>query len=283
MKRLQKNTVKVDGTELTWLLGVTQRKQNVGGKAHAQVTSCMLDCVPGEMSTTTLVKDGLTSLSDFTIACEGGWTSVDYPRIPVADIDTLLGALKYHGNTVTLSYDKKTEKLLIKSAKKQTTLSTSAKALAYTNARDTIEAWFKKSTDLAAKFTKEGYVTNDLDIIEPAHTYVVDAVDLFEALRCDAMNGQKLNRYTFLMKKEGLDVVVGGEMKGLTSTTLIEDDSEVELEWAFEGGLDNVLVGLKGDVVLDFYDFREHNQGVRMVMWLNDCTSWVYQAGVLKY
>ena len=277
--------VKVDGSELTWLLGVTQRKQNVSGKAHAQVTSCMLDCVPGEMSTTTLVKDGLTSLSDFTIGCEGkeGWTSVDYPRIPVADIDTLLGALKYHGNTVTLTYDKKTEKLLIKSAKKQTTLSTSAKALAYTNARDTIEAWFKKSTDLAAKFTKDGYVTNDLDILEPAHTYVVDAVDLFEALRCDAMNGQKLNRYTFLMKKEGLDVVVGGEMKGLTSTTLIEDDSEAELEWAFEGGLDNVLVGLKGDVVLDFYDFREHNQGGRMGMWLNDCTSWVYQAGVLKY
>ena len=277
--------VKVDGTDLTWLLGVTQRKQNVSGKAHAQVTSCMLDCVVGEMTTTTLVKDGLTSLSHFTIDCEGKdtWTSVDYPRIPVADIDTLLGALKYHGNTVTLTYDKKTDKLLIKSAKKQTTLSTSAKALAYTNARDTIEAWSKKSTDLVAKFSKEGYITNDGDVLEPAHTYVVDAVDLFEALRCDAMNGQKLNRYTFLMKKDGLAVVVGDEMKGRTSTTLIEDDSEAELEWACEGGLDNVLVGLKGDVVLDFFDFREHEQGVRMVMWINDCTSLVYQAGVLKY
>ena len=111
----------------------------------------------------------------------------------------------------------------------------------------------------------------------------MDAVDLFEALRCDAMNGQKLNRYTFLMKKDGLDVGVGDEMKGRTSTTLIEDDSEAELEWAFEGGLDNVLVGLKGDVVLDFFDFREQEQGVRMVMWINDCTSLVYQAGVLKY
>ena len=275
--------VKVDGTDLTWLLGVTQRKQNVSGKAHAQVTSCMLDCCGGEMTTTSLVKDGLTSLSHFMIDCDTTLYSNQTTRIPVTDIDTLLGALKYHGNTVTLTYDKQKDKLLIKSAKKQTTLSTSAKALAYTNARDTIEAWFKKSTDLAVKFTKEGYVTNDLDILEPVHTYVVDAVDLFEALRCDAMNGQKLNRYTFLMKKDGLDVVVGGEMKGRTSTTLIEDDSEAELEWAFEGGLDNVLVGLKGDVVLDFYDFREHEQGVRMVMWVNDCTSWVYQAGVLKY
>ena len=269
--------VKVDGTDLTWLLGVTQRKQNVSGKAHAQVTSCILKSSGSEMTTTTLVKDGLTSLSHFMIESDG-----EEAQIPVADIETLLGALKYHGNTVTLTYDKQKDKLLIKSASKQTTLSARAKALAYTTARDTIEAWTEKSEGLAEKFTKEGYVTNDGSTLEPAHTYVVDAVDLFEALRCDAMNGQKLNRYTFLMKKDGLDVVVGGEMKGRTSTTLIEDDSEPELEWAFEGGLDNVLVGLKDDVVLDFFDFRDHEQGVRIVMWVNDCTSWVYQAGVLK-
>ena len=280
--------MKVDGNKLVWLLKATQRKQNVNAKSISQVSSCVLVVGKEELTTTSLVRDGKTSLSHFSIECE----SVGPAGIPVPDIDRLLGVLKYHGNTVTLEHDQKNDKLRIVSNKKQTTLKTNMNALAYPNSRDTISDWADKSDKLAKKITSDGYVMADGSTREPMCTFNVNATDLFEALRCDNMNSQKLNRYTFSVEKAGSDsgrtliVGVGGDLKGKTETIILLKDAlpaqyDGTWSWDFEGGLDNIVADMTGTVKLQFYDFREEKQGIRLVLWLDDGKSWVYQAGVV--
>ena len=204
----------------------------------------------------------------------------------------MLGVLKYHGNTVTLEHDQKNDKLRIVSNKKQTTLKTNMNALAYPNSRDTISDWADKSDKLAKKITSDGYVMADGSTREPMCTFNVNATDLFEALRCDNMNSQKLNRYTFSVEKAGSDsgrtliVGVGGDLKGKTETIILLKDAlpaqyDGTWSWDFEGGLDNIVADMTGTEKLQFYDFREEKQGIRLVLWLDDGKSWVYQAGVV--
>tara|TARA_Y100000593_G_scaffold70958_1_gene130214 strand:+ start:30731 stop:31543 length:813 start_codon:yes stop_codon:yes gene_type:complete len=266
----------VNGNELTKLLKATQRKQNINGKPISQVVSCVLVVGKNTLSTTSLVRDGKTSLSHFSIPCESSGPA----GIPVPDIDRLLGVLKYHGNTVSLEHDQKQDKLRIVSGKKQTTLKTNMGALAYPNSRDTISDWADKSEKLAKKITPQGYVMGDGTTQKPMFTIMLNGTDLFEALRCDAMNGQKLNRYTFSVESKNLMLSVGSELKGATESFLGSVDVD-DWSWSFEGGLDNVVADITETVCLHFYDFREHNQGIRMVLWLNHGKSWVYQAGVV--
>jgi len=278
-------TVKVNGAALTWLLQATQRKQYISGKQQAQVMSCMLDCESGRLSTTSLVRDGKTSLSHFSVGCSGKKTT----SYPIPDIERVLGVLKYHGGDITLSFDEAGGKLLLKSGKKQTTLKATSKGLAYPNSRDTIGAWVEKSKDLASKITEQGYVAADGKIYGAKESVKMDAVTLYEALRCDNMNNQRLNQFTFISKEDSLVVRVGNELKGQTETVLTHiarstylepDDSHTEWSWAFEGGLDTVLSHMTEDVVIDFIDFRELGQGMRMILRFGD--SWVYQAGVVR-
>jgi len=280
MARVKKtDCVGVDGSMLNWLLQSTQRKQIVSGKPLAQVHSCLLEVKDSEMSTTSLVRDGKTSLSHFNIPCD----SSNNTTIPIPDIERMLGALKFHGNKVHLFFEEEAGKLRLISGNKQTTLKTNTGALAYPNSRDTITNWVEKSHTLAEKITEEGYKMSDGSIREPMLTTTVNAKDLFEALRCDTMNGQKLNRYTLSVEKNVLMASVGEDLKGRTESILTNvDEQPKDWSWSFEGGLDNVASSVTGDIVIDFLDFRPEGQGIRMVLWLNDCTSWVYQAGVVR-
>ena len=268
---------RVNGNELAWLLKATQRKQNVNGKPISQVSSCVLVVGKTELTTTSLVRDGKTSLSHFSIPCE----SEGPAGIPVPDIDRLLGVLNYHGNTVNLEYDQKNDKLRIISNKKQTTLKTNMNALAYPNSRDTISDWADKSDKLAKKITFDGYLMSDGTKRKPILSVSLHSTELFEALRCDNMNRQKLNRYTFSVENNCLMLCVGSELKGQTETILKSIDKMDDWSWSFEGGLDNIVANMTDTVILQFLDFREEKQGIRLVLWMNGCKSWVFQAGVV--
>ena len=74
---------------------------------------------------------------------------------------------------------------------------------------------------------------------------------------------------------------VGAELKGQTETILKSIDEMDDWSWTFEGGLDNVVANMTDTIILQFLDFREEKQGIRLVLWMNGCKSWVFQAGVV--
>jgi len=222
------------------------------------------------------VRDGKTSLSRFSIPCGEGTTA-----LPIPDIDRILGVLKAHGDTVKLSVDGVKSRILIKSKGKQTTLTANIEGLAFPHSRETIGEWEEKSLARATQIRPDGYfIAKTEEIRGPIASWTLDAEEIRDALACDAINGQMLNRYTFTYDK-GLTLSVGSELKGQTETILVrEDEAEEGIEVTVEGGLDNALRGIKGKVVLQFYDFRDFEQGIRMVIRLEG-GDFILQAGLL--
>ena len=277
--------IKANTFSLRRLLELTQRKQNVGGKAQEQVIACVLRYNDGYISTTSLVRDGKTSLGRFVIQ---GELTGDNPAICIPDINRFLGVLSSHGNEVTV--ESENTKLRIKSGKKQTTLAGGMTGLAFPHSPETIGEWEAKSVDLAGKLdlTDGAYIMRDGSKRMPIMSITVEAVELFEGLRCDNMNNQKLNRYTFdfISVTDSLVVSVGDELKGRTLTEIeyrfyLDGGTSTEaFEVTFEGGLDNILKPYSGDCTIHFLDFRPEGQGIRAIFILPD-DSWVFQAGVL--
>lgn len=277
--------IKANTFSLRRLLELTQRKQNVGGKAQEQVIACVLRYNDGYISTTSLVRDGKTSLGRFVIQ---GELTGDNPTICIPDINRFLGVLSSHGNEVTV--ESENTKLRIKSGKKQTTLAGGMTGLAFPHSPETIGEWEAKSVDLAGKLdlTDGAYIMRDGSKRMPIMSITVEAVELFEGLRCDNMNNQKLNRYTFdfISVTDSLVVSVGDELKGRTLTEIeyrfyLDGGTSTEaFEVTFEGGLDNILKPYSGDCTIHFLDFRPEGQGIRAIFILPD-DSWVFQAGVL--
>lgn len=271
--------MKIDTRLLTSLLKRTQRQQCVGGKPQNQVTACVLRVSSDQAMTTSLVRDGKTSLSSFIIPAE----ATNAVELPLPDIDRVLGVLSSHSSPVSIKHED--DRLIFKSGKKTTRLTASFNGLAFPHSSDTVTAWQDKSLGLASRFEFDdkhfvGYRMADKSVRQPFFNWTVDANELFEALRCDNMNGQKLNRYTFATEKGKVRIGVGEEMKGFTYTDFDGDETVEAFEWTFEGGLDNVLAGIGGNISIHFLDFREEKQGIRMVINLEE-RGWVYQAGVL--
>ena len=277
--------IEMENSGLNRLLKLTQRKQYVNGKPMSQVYGCILQSEKGIVSTTSLVRDGVSSLSRFSVACSESHDAT----IPILDIDKLLGILSMHSTSVTLRYDG--EKLQIKSGKKQTTIVTSPDGRAFTNSPTTLGDWEENSRKRASQIRQTGYYMNPPhdEVRNPFATWIVESNDLYEALRCDSINGQRLNRYTFTANDKTLSVAVGAEIKGRTEIQL-GDVSENEGDWeaTFEGGLDNVFVHYTGKVILDFLDFRPEGQGIRFIARLPTAPSssykeqdFVLQAGLI--
>jgi len=264
--------ITLKANDLKNLLEMTQRKQTVAGKTNPQVMACVLRYEEGVVSTTSLVRDGKTSVSRFTIPAEKG-----EGHIVIPDIDRMLGVLKAHSGSVTLTSTNNTTK--IKSAKKQTTLTANAGALAFPHSAETIGEWEDMSRQLMEKVSIGGsYQMRDGSELPYMAMMTVDSGELSEALSCDNINGQKLNRYTFTA---GVDMVltVGDPLKGQTEINLGEYQGMGDWNTSFEGGLENVVSNMSGEITLYFLDFRQHNQGIRMI--LTDGTSHLMQAGVI--
>ena len=268
-------TMTVSNTGLTRLLELTKRPQVVAGKPQSQVIACILGFKDERCTTTSLVRDGKTSLSHFGIPAEGTG------QVAVPDIDRLLGVLKFHGNDLTLVVDG--SKLRIKSGSKQTTIISDEGGLAFPHSQETIGEWHDKSLGLAGQIDQDGaYKLRDGSERKAFMTWAINATELFEAFRCDNMNGQKLNRYALSYADDVLTVATGDELKGQTNTTFeVAPQQPVEAwEATFEGGLENVLKKLDGEVRLHFIDFRAEGQGIRLILdaWGD---GYVFQASIL--
>ena len=267
---------------ITILLNKVKRTQMVAGKAQDQVLSCVLEVKndPSPVaSVTSLVKDGLTSLSRFSCLIERQKPCKFY----ITDIDTFLGALKYHGTMFTLTQDG--EKLRIKSSNKQTTLMASPDALAFPHNPATRREWHTTSTNLANKLVRKylahshnsdgafvwHYLADGGEKIPTKFRRKTDAVTLYEALRCDSMNGQKINRYTFHVDgdKETLQVEVGKSLKGRTKSDLACEGQfrkYSSFDATFEGGLEQLMSTVGGSVGLSFFDFSKEGQGRKLLI-----------------
>ena len=258
--------IKVAASDLKRLLTLTQRRQTVAGKNNPQVIACVLRGgadFEGEatiLQTTSLVRDGRTSVSRFYVHCE-----VDGEEsIVVPDIDQMLGVLKAHSGEITLS--SKDNKTIIKSAKKRTTLQAQAGGLAFPHSQETIGEWETKSMALMKKVDADLYHMTDGSNLEAFYTVSLPASELAEAFSCDNINGQKLNQYEFIGAKETcLSVRTGGIFKGQTEYTFEGEAPLDEFSVVFEGGLENVMSQISGDVQVSFLDFRPYNQGIRAI------------------
>jgi len=266
-------TIETRNDALKRLLELTQRKQSVSGKLQEQVIACVLRSDGSNITTTSLVRDGKTSLAQFKAAAEGESTF-----IPIPDIERLLGVLNAHGTNLKLSMEN--SKIRVKSGGKQTSLIADLNGLAFPHSSETIGEWEDKSVELSSSLSRDGYMMKSGDLREPFFTVTLEAVALFEALRCDSINNQKLNRYTFNLTDGEFKVFVGDELKGATSILLHTDLEGDDWEWTFEGGLEHIFKPYSGDCHLDFIDFRAEGQGIRVFITLPD-GSWVFQAGII--
>lgn len=265
----------ISNTGLTRLLELTKRPQVVAGKPQSQVIACVLDFKDERCNTTSLVRDGKTSLSHFSVGAEGTG------RIAIPDIDRLLGVLKFHGKDLTLETEN--GKLRVKSGSKQTTIISDEGGLAFPHSTETIAEWHDKSLGLASQIDQTGsYKLRDGSQRKAFMSWAINSTELFEAFRCDNMNGQRLNRYKISFADDVITVSTGDELKGLTNTLFEVAPQEPVEEWeaVFEGGLENVLKNLDGEVRLHFIDFRPEGQGIRLILdaWGD---GYVFQASVL--
>ncbi len=290
-------TLTLEKDRLITLLRLVQRKQTLNGKSKSQVESCVLHADEEKLSVTSLVKDGVTSVSHFTQSYYHEYHPTSYI---IPSIDAFLGVLKYHGKNLTISYnDGKTK---ITSGKKQTTLATHPNALAYASSPDTIKEWHEKSIAIAVKInpidgtyfmedketpmTGRAYDKNFKKAFFTAHE--IDTTDLFEALRCDGMNSQKSGRYTFIVDGYGVHVVTGKDLKGRTKTTIspkLHDGTYHRgFKASFEGGLEETMKLATGDVTLHFLDWREERPGQNgewgLILSLGD-GDFIYQNSVV--
>jgi len=274
----------ISNNSLKHMLITTKRKQTVAGKAQSQVESCLLKVEANIASITSLTKD-LTGLTHVQCDANGyDWNGT----FPIPDIDRVLGILALHGANVELAYNAGKNKLVFKSGSKQTTLDASPDALAFSHSQDTISDHTSRSNDLAGRINAMGgvYTTADGNEIQSIACYTVNSTEMFEALRCDNMNGQKFNRYTFSGEDKGLSVLVGDPSIGGETLTAIQVEglSPVEpkaWEWSFDGGLDELFKQFSGPCNIHIFDFTEHGQGMRMAIGFhNGC--WAFQSGILE-
>jgi len=279
--------MKISNESLCLLLNKVKRTQTVGGKAQDQVLSCIVKCADGKATVTSLVKDGLTSVSRFSAYTDN---KNDEGTFHITDIDTMLGALKYHANIVSLTQDG--DKLRIKSSNKQTTLGASANALAYPHNPKTLSEWSQASEDIASRLVRDGAgiwtYKGENEKIQSAFVFKVDAVTLYEAVRCDSMNGQKINRYVFTATDGGLAVETGKMLKGKTKSLVLDSSAGNYIsnaqpthffEATFEGGLEHLLSHYNREINLNLLDFSKHGQGWKLLFDFGD-GDFVFQASI---
>lgn len=260
--------ITVETNSLKWLLSLAQRKHTIDGKAHAQLYSVILKASGGRMSLCSLVKDGVTSLMRLSIPCTGEG------EVVITDIDNTLGVLKYHGGVLNITPTH--DKVKFKSNNKQTTLSANKEAKAFPHNPSSIAQWEEKSNLLAKKINVDdlSYTANDGTLLECNWVFAdLDTTTLYEAFRCDSMNGQKFNKYEVLFDSPSdLEIRVGGELKGKTHTMIkgVHCNTDYGFCATYNGGLEHIFANLNHDVTIGIWDFTHVNGGYPMLITLGE-------------
>lgn len=257
--------IQISKTELVNLLKRTQRMATINGKQIPQVQGTILYIVNDEIQTFNIVRDGTSSIATFCADI----TSGQGEEIPVANIGLLLGAVSKHNGELTLSYSD--NKLLIKSAHKQTTLRSSADAQAYSHTKKTIKEWCgdsaaRYSHTIVKNFGK--YTLKNGEIIDPSFEITLDSKTIASAMDCGSMNGQKVESYRFEHKDGAFCLTVGDNMKGKTHS-ILHASSEGELVCEVGGGLENILRTVDGAVNLTFFDLTPYGGGMSLALAFN--------------
>jgi len=261
------NQIVVETNSLKWLLQLAQRKQTIDGKSIPQIHSAMLMAENGRLRCGSLVKDGVTSLINVSIPCHGN-CDLGYA---ISDIDNVLGILKYHGGVLTMI--NKGSKIVFKSGSKQTTITGNTDSRAFPHTAETMAQWYKKSQSIINKIDGLAmtYTKNDGSVIEPTLLFSdLNTTSLYEAFRCDSMNGQKFNKYKLSCEDGNLYVDVGEELKGKTKSLVAENCANIDFESTYNGGLEEVFRNLNSDVNIAIWDFTEADMGYPMLITLGD-------------
>ena len=248
-------TLRCQRDDLINLLKKTQRPQVVAGKKQDQVYSTIIKSAENNRAyTVSLVKDGVTSLSRFSIPVEES-----IGDIPISNINDILGVLSMHSPQILMTFYSDRGKLKITSRRKQTTITTNKDSLAFPHNPETLSEWVDKAENLSEKFIllpnspSLNYRLKTGGIVTPYALLNISANELYEALRCDGINSQKLNKYTFLLDDEGMFGEFGGELKGKTST-LLSEEPFFKSVCEVNGGLENVMKLVDGDVLMVFLE-----------------------------
>lgn len=261
--------------QLEELLRKTQRICNINGKPMPQVIGCVIECeAPADVAiTTSIVRDGKTSVASFITQCND---FVGGPFI-IPDIAKVLGILKAHSGTITLT--QKEDKLVFKSSSKQTTISADSRALAFPHTKKTIMEWSKESRQrMTCIDNKGGYVMASGEIREPSAHFKISGSDLRDAINAGNVNGQKVNRCTLEWDGDRLFLEVGNEMLGKTKSCLLSTEPQFDpFRFEFEGGLENCITNEDCDIYI--LDFNPEGQGYSMVIYTD--SSNIFQRGVV--
>ena len=181
--------MRVGRKALEALLAATRREQSINGKVQPQVSSTVIRYEDDIVSTTNIVKDGKTSLSRFSFKQEKAAT--DSSAVPIPDIERMLGVLKYHGDMVTLTFAD--GKVRVKSKNKQTTLTGGFDAKSYANSQHNLT---QAADQGSAQWSNQGQCLPPArrGTVTPFYTVSLPSKEVYDAVRCDGINGQKLNR-----------------------------------------------------------------------------------------
>jgi len=272
----------VSNDSLQFLLKTMQRKQTVDGKGQNQVEGVALVFdKENHITCLSLTRDltGLTSV---------GGNVRHGIEIPIPNISQALSILSMHQKTIAIEFDSQANLLTIESGRKRTKLEASLDAKAFSHSLDSLAEFAQKSWELKARIDVENskYKAGDGTVFSPCYSiHGDDANDMYEALRCDTINGQRLNRFHFSCADSNVEVTVGDPAKGMTTTTFGEEyiaNNTKGFNWDFDGGLDELFKGLGGRFTMDFFDFTEQEQGMRVLIKFLDCDVWAFQAGILS-
>jgi len=274
--------MKAKRSELLKLMALTKRDCFVAGKKQPQVMSCIIDADGSYVSTTSLVRDGKTSVAHFQFESDEHF---DNEAFIIPDIDTFVGIVKEHGDTVTVNQKDNKLRIASKTANgksKTTTLKANENALAFPHTQETVKAWNAKSKERAEQISRDSYTSLDGEIIKPTIMVQIATTDLVEALSSASINGQKLGRCEICLAEDGwLVAKAGDEIKGQTTTKLCEIGVYTPFSVVIEGGLSFVLNQIDDEkVTVSFFDFTKWEQGFRLLLSFGG--SWVFQAGVVK-
>ncbi len=266
----------IEKAQLVKLLKNTQRKCTINGKPINQVKGCVLHSRSAiKLETTMIVRDGKTSLSEFSV--KGNINDDGDESIIVPDIDMLLGVLSKHKGKITLTQDD--DKLRVKSNSKTTTLTADKRAKAFPHTTDTILEWSLKSEERAESIDGNTYITANGEVISPsASTVGLDPIVFKDAIESGSVNSQKVNRFELYSDGDSLFLRVGQDTKGETTTYLCEIDKDLDIEpCLFEGGLENIDYG--NLLTIHFINFAEYGQGMSIL--LRFAGGFLFQRGVL--
>lgn len=258
--------------DLTDLLKRTRRMANVNGKPIPQVIGCVLHTGGGIMTTTSVVRDGKSSVARFAGVCE----YTDDEVIIVPDIEMMLGALKAHTGKVTLKQDG--DMLRMKSSNKQTSLSADNRALAFPHASETVLEWATMSQDKMKAVRSDSYMMADGSERGATLSITVDGRELREAIADGNMNGQKVSTFRLLAMDHALGIAVGTPLKGQTNTQIGTLLGSYEMNIVFGGGLESVIPN--GEVKLSLISYHKEGQGYALI--LDSPEGRIYQRSVLE-